>query len=59
MEAAFTTLAIKVAEGSESEETLQKERQMLEAARELCSAAYGRAFPKNAPSSSASGTVAS
>ena len=45
MEAAFTTLAIKVANGEEPEALLQKERQMLEEARELCSAAFARAFP--------------
>lgn len=44
MEAAFTTLAIKVANSEESEETLQVQRKLLEATRELCSAAYERAF---------------
>ena len=52
MEAAFTRLAIKVTEGSETEESLQAQRVILEAARERCSAAYHRAFPSNmAPAS--------
>ena len=49
MEAAFTALAIKVANGGESEAALQEQRQVLEAQRELCSAAYARAFPKQPP----------
>jgi hypothetical protein len=44
-EAEFTSLAIRVANGQESEELLQQERRLLEAARELCTAAYNRAFP--------------
>lgn len=51
MEAAFTLLAIRVAEGQESEDVIRTQRQALEAARELCSAAYERAFPANARSS--------
>lgn len=45
MESAFTRLAIKVAEGQETEEVLQQQRAILEATRELCTAAYQRAFP--------------
>lgn len=45
METAFTNLAIRVAQGQESEEVMQAQRQVLEATRELCSAAYQRAFP--------------
>lgn len=52
MEASFTTLAIAVTHGTESEEKLQEQRQLLEATRELCSAAYQRAFPPPARSSS-------
>jgi hypothetical protein len=44
-EAMFTDLAIKVANGEESEAELQQKRQLLEAMRELCTAAYQRAFP--------------
>lgn len=47
MEAAFTTLALRVAEGLDSEDTLQHRREVLEATRELCSAAYAKAFPRN------------
>jgi hypothetical protein len=49
MEAAFTDLAIKVANGEFAEEVLQAERQMLEAYHELCRGAYERAFPAKAP----------
>lgn len=45
MEAGFTDLAIRVAEGKEAEEVLQVQRQVLEAQRSLCTAAYQRAFP--------------
>jgi hypothetical protein len=45
METAFTKLAIKVADGRESEELLLQEREVLEATRALCSAAFKRAFP--------------
>jgi hypothetical protein len=45
MEATFTSLAIKVANAEESEDLLRQERALLEAQRELCSAAYQRAFP--------------
>lgn len=44
-ESAFTDLAIRVAAGQETEEVLQQERQALETARQVCSAAYLRAFP--------------
>lgn len=45
MEFAFTTLAIKVTEGAETEDTLRQQRAVLQAQRELCTAAYERAFP--------------
>lgn len=45
METAFTHLAIRVAEGKETEEVLQERRQVLEAQRALCTAAYLQAFP--------------
>lgn len=44
-EAAFTDLAIRVAAGEGSEQELQQHRLILEGMRELCSAAYQRAFP--------------
>jgi hypothetical protein len=44
-ESDFTTLAIKVANGEESEELLQQQRAALEGMRADCSAAYQRAFP--------------
>lgn len=44
-EAAFTRLAIKVANAEASEELLQQERVELEGLRELCTVAYQRAFP--------------
>jgi hypothetical protein len=47
METEFTTLAIKVAGGEESEQLLRQQRQVLEGQRELCTAAYERAFPKH------------
>jgi hypothetical protein len=50
MEMAFTTLAIKVANGDETEELLQERREVLEAQRELCAAAYRHAFPKQSGS---------
>jgi site-specific recombinase len=53
-EAAFTTLAIKVANRQESEARLQQEREHLEAMRAQCSAAYRRAFPET-PSSAGPG----
>lgn len=46
-EAAFTDLAIRVAAGDGSEEDLQKQRRVLEGMRELCTAAYERAFPRS------------
>jgi hypothetical protein len=46
-EAEFTSLAIRVANGEESEALLQEERLILESSRELCGAAYRRAFPKD------------
>jgi hypothetical protein len=52
MEAAFTALAIRVACGEDSAELLQQEREALEGTRELCSAAYQRAFPAQSPQSS-------
>lgn len=45
MEAGFTDLAIRVAEGKEIEQVLQQQRELLEAQRALCTAAYQRAFP--------------
>jgi hypothetical protein len=45
METEFTDFAIKVAKGEELEAALQAQRQVLEATRDLCSAAYQRAFP--------------
>lgn len=45
MEAAFTRLAIRVADGKESEAVLREQRELLEAQRALCTAAYERAFP--------------
>ncbi|MBC5785446.1 hypothetical protein H8N03_21035 [Ramlibacter sp. USB13] len=47
MESEFTTFAIQVANGQESEELLKAKRQVLEATRALCTAAYERAFPAN------------
>lgn len=49
METEFTSLAIRVAVGEESEQLLQQQRPLLEAQRALCTAAYERAFPKAAP----------
>ncbi len=54
-EADFTTLAIEVANGKETEERLQEARTILEANRELCTAAYRRAFPP--PHGKPSGTT--
>lgn len=45
MEAEFTSLAIAVASGSGSEAELLQRRELLEATRELCAAAFRRAFP--------------
>jgi hypothetical protein len=45
MESDFTDMAITVASGIGSQEQLQQARVMLEAMRELCTAAYQRAFP--------------
>lgn len=45
MESAFTKLAIKVTEGAETEDALRQQRAVLQAQRELCTAAYERAFP--------------
>jgi hypothetical protein len=56
-EAAFTSLAIKVAQGQEPEQLLQTERQVLEGMRELCSAAYRRAFPANTGNSATDGST--
>jgi hypothetical protein len=50
MEVAFTQLALRVAGGEESEQVLQHERQVLEGTRELCTAAFQKAFPKQATS---------
>lgn len=49
MEATFTDLAISVANGIATEEELRRARQLLEAHRALCSAAYERAFPPSPP----------
>lgn len=49
-EARFTTLALKAAEGELSLQQLQEERALLEAERDLCAAAYRRAFPGATPS---------
>ena len=46
METEFTSLAIAVAGGSGSEAELLQKREMLEATRELCAAAFRRAFPQ-------------
>jgi len=48
MEASFTSLAISVASGQAEEHLLQQQRQLLEAQRVLCTAAYLRAFPERA-----------
>lgn len=52
MEASFTSLAISVASGEAAEDLLQQQRQLLEAQRELCTAAYLRAFPERGPDGS-------
>lgn len=44
-EAEFTDLAINVANGQGPVEDLQEKRLLLEGLRELCTAAYQRAFP--------------
>lgn len=49
MEASFTVLAIKAAEGEYPEEQLAEQRALLEATRELCAAAYQKAFPNAVP----------
>lgn len=45
MEVVFTDLAMQAASGEVPEQSLQSERQVLEGMRELCTAAYRRAFP--------------
>jgi hypothetical protein len=45
MEAAFTDLAIRVASGQAAVQELDERRGKLEAMREVCSAAYRKAFP--------------
>lgn len=45
MESNFTQMAIRVTEGLESQEVLATNRQVLEATRALCAAAFERAFP--------------
>lgn len=45
LEAAFTDLAIQAAMGDVPPEELAQQRAVLEGTRELCSAAYRRAFP--------------
>ena len=45
-EAAFTTLAIRAADGSIPLRDLETERQALMALRALCTAVYEKAFPK-------------
>lgn len=45
-ENALAVLSLGVAAGEGSEESLQQERQRLEIARERCTAAYQRAFPR-------------
>jgi hypothetical protein len=49
MEMRFTALAIQAAEGNYPEGQLAQERALLEASRELCAAAYERAFPNAVP----------
>ena len=49
METEFTSLAIAVASGSGSETELLQKRELLEATRELCAAAFRRAFPRTHP----------
>jgi hypothetical protein len=44
LEAAFTDLAVRVATGQGDEQELQERRRELEGMRELCSAAYRKAF---------------
>lgn len=44
-EAAFTDLALRAAAGEVSLESLAEERESLEGLRELCTAAYAKAFP--------------
>lgn len=48
MEASFTVLAMKAAEGEYPEEQLAEKGALLEASRERCAAAYQRAFPNAA-----------
>lgn len=48
METAFTDLALRAVNGDVPPEQLQQERLHLHAARDLCTAAYERAFPKSA-----------
>ena len=54
MEAAFTSLAIEVAEGKGSPQVLQQQRALLEDMRAACSAAYERSFGKAARPGNAS-----
>ena len=48
LETAFTDLALRAVHGDVPPEQLQQERQHLLTARELCTAAYERAFPRSA-----------
>lgn len=45
MEASFTSLAVRVAGGEVPEAVLLEQRVHLEGMRELCTAAYEKAFP--------------
>lgn len=44
MELAFPDIALRAAQGSITAQELDEHRKMLEAAREVCAAAYRRAF---------------
>jgi hypothetical protein len=46
-EAAFSELAVQVADGLVSVEDLEEQRQVLMGLRGLCTAVYERAFPKS------------
>jgi hypothetical protein len=48
LESAFTDLAMRAVHGEVPESQLQQERLRLLTTRELCTAAYERAFPKAA-----------
>jgi hypothetical protein len=47
LETAFTDLAIRAVQGDVPPDQLQRERIHLITTRELCTAAYERAFPKS------------